>query len=569
MGRKVALGMAFVGIAIASVVLVGGQVGGGGFLWWGNREPIYIYGDDGFTIENGVLSGCGTASDPYIIEGWRIDGPDADYGIYIDHTTKHFVIRDCIIERTRLAGITFNTVVNGRVESTQIGLSDTAIHLLNSERNAFERNVIAESRVGVILAADSRDNLFVRNSFLDNGLNMHDPQGRNLWCCADGGNYWSDHDAPDLDCDGILDVPYYAANDRRPLASPPIEWTRVAPAGVTYAGSQVAPDGSLVVTSETPISLSAIDPGSGLAAIYYAIDRGEWILYTEPIKLTGPDGPRKVSYYGVDHLGNAERPQMISLLLDNHPPITDLVIGQPKHDDGERVWVTSASEFTLNLVQRSTYGQTETFYRIDGRGWQRYAKPFKLTGVDGPRQITYYSRNASGVTEPMQSRIVYKDDVAPSTRGGQTAPSIGVTIGSARTTESVPQPTPVPAPAPAPDPAPQPVVEPEPTPEPATDPEPIAVPDPTPEPVIASEPAIEPTPDVEPVVEPEPTPDVEPKVQTPSETVAPAPETPVVTTTDAEGTTPTDEQAEGDAEADAEADTDDGAEATHDEDAPV
>ena len=104
MGRKVGLAAAVLMIAVLSAGLVGGQVGDGGFLWWGTREPIYIYGNGDFTVENGVMSGRGTAADPYIIEGWRIDAPKADYGVTIDHTTAHFVIRDCVIERVLRRG---------------------------------------------------------------------------------------------------------------------------------------------------------------------------------------------------------------------------------------------------------------------------------------------------------------------------------------------------------------------------------------------------------------------------------------------------------------------------------
>ena len=64
---------------------------------WAPRGPIYIFGDEGFTWENGVIGGSGTPDDPYIIEGWVIDTLGYDYGIYIDHTTAHFVLRDCIV----------------------------------------------------------------------------------------------------------------------------------------------------------------------------------------------------------------------------------------------------------------------------------------------------------------------------------------------------------------------------------------------------------------------------------------------------------------------------------------
>ena len=139
MGRKVALITALVGFAVVSVVLVGGQVGTGRFFENGNHEPIYIFGDSDFTEDNGVRSGDGSRNNPYVIEGWLIDAPNADYGIYVDHTTKHFVVRDCIVERARLAGVYFNTVRNGLVERSQISLSDVAVYLLNSQLNKFSR----------------------------------------------------------------------------------------------------------------------------------------------------------------------------------------------------------------------------------------------------------------------------------------------------------------------------------------------------------------------------------------------------------------------------------------------
>jgi len=440
MGRKVALAASAVLAVVLSVVLVGGQVGDGGPLWWGNREPIYIYGDAGFTIGNGVMSGSGTATDPYLIEGWRIDAPNADYGVYVDHTTVHFVIRDCVIERARLAGIYFNAVQNGRVEGIQIGLSDTAIHLAGSSGNVLRGNVIAESRYGVVMGANSRDNRVVGNAFLDNGMNAYDPFRWNAWFEPSRGNYWSDYDGADQDGDGIGDVPYYRVYDRYPLTAPPVAWTRVAPAGLSFAGNRVAPDGSLLVTSQTPITLSAIDPGSGVAQIHYAIDGGEWNAYCAPIYLTGEDGPRKLSYYGVDHLGNVEPKQTVSLLLDNHPPVTALDIGEPKHVDARGTWVTSKTLLALRLVERSTYGETRIYYAIDGGGWRLYSRPFSIEGRDGARQLSFYAVNASGVTEERQSVILYKDDAAPQTRGGKASLPIEVQVGVAETSADVASP---------------------------------------------------------------------------------------------------------------------------------
>ncbi|MGA1873765.1 MAG: hypothetical protein ACMUHY_08840, partial [Thermoplasmatota archaeon] len=57
---------------------------------------IRIEGDDDFSTSNGVSSGTGTITDPYVIENRTIDcGPS--HGILIANTTKHLLIRKCTI----------------------------------------------------------------------------------------------------------------------------------------------------------------------------------------------------------------------------------------------------------------------------------------------------------------------------------------------------------------------------------------------------------------------------------------------------------------------------------------
>lgn len=435
MGRKVAGIASAVMAVVLTVLLVGGQVGSGGFLWWGNREPIYIYGNGGFTIENGVFAGSGTADDPYIIEGWRFDGAGADYGISVAHTTAHFIIRDCVIERARSAGILLSSVRNGRVENVQIALSGMAVHLVNASFNRLEGNVFAENLHGVVASAASEGNVIVGNTFWKNGLHGLDPQRSNHWFADGVGNYWTDYAGFDRNGDGVGDAPYYVLYDRYPLMTPPVEWTRVAPAGLTHAGHPVAPDGSLVVTSRTPIALSALDRGTGVAEIRYTLDDGlTWLVYTAPIHLDGEDGPRRLSYYALDRLGNAERPNTIRLMLDNHPPITHIEVGPPTVQDDRGVWITSISRISLHQVQRSTYGWTQTYYCLDGCMWQRYVGPFTVPGPDGPRRISFYSVNASGRSEEIQTVILLKDDAPPQTRGGRaasagSAPATSVQLG--------------------------------------------------------------------------------------------------------------------------------------------
>src|SRR5438094_9622844 len=60
------------------------------------HEPIVIDGDSGFTSANGVTGGSGTASNPYIIDGWNISSSgccSSVPGISINNTSAYCVIR--------------------------------------------------------------------------------------------------------------------------------------------------------------------------------------------------------------------------------------------------------------------------------------------------------------------------------------------------------------------------------------------------------------------------------------------------------------------------------------------
>ena len=417
MFRKVVLIMATMVFAVVSVVLMGGE-SNNGLLWWRAHEPIYIYGDNAFTLQNGVVSGSGTAADPYVIEGWYIDASPTDYGIYIDHTSAHFVIRGCVVEKARDAGIYLNSSTNAVIEKSQLTLGEAGVRLLNSSGNLIRENVIANNHYGIVMMLGSQGNTIQGNSFINNGTNALDQRHLNTWT-GTSGNYWSDYTGSDADGDGVGDQAYNTVYDPHPLMAPPVEWMRVTPMAAGLAGSPVSQGGSMVITSQMPITLSANDPGCGVAKILYSINGEDWQEYTGPFTLSGADGKYTVSYYALDNLGNAEPATKLDFLLDNNPPQTKITFGDPSYSNQAGQWLTSKTPVALNLISASTYGITKTFYAIDGGAWRRYSGAFHVTGNDGPHQISYYSRNASGTTEAVQTITVIKDDTPPMTRGTQ------------------------------------------------------------------------------------------------------------------------------------------------------
>ncbi len=437
MGRKIALVAAILVLGVASVVLMGGE-SSNSYLWWGNHSPIYIAGDDDFTAANGVIGGSGSIDDPYIIAGWSIDVQNADYGIYIDHTKSYFVIKNCVIERARNAGIYLNSVENGRIERCELSINGIGIHLMNSSRITITGNAIARNRYGIVLDANARDNLIYGNSFIENGVSARDVAKKSDWYTGKTGNYWSDYTGSDKNGDGIGDNPYGIVFDPYPLMKPPAELTHFTPARGLTTSLPHSPQGYLVVSSAIPIVLEAQDPGSGVAKIMYSINNGKWQEYSGPFNLEGEDGVYKVSYYAVDHLGNAESVRTLTFLLDNHPPKTQISFGDPNYSDATGLWLTSNTPITLALTSKSTYGRTRTYFAIDGGPWREYSGPFHIRGADGPHTISYYSRNASGVAEKVKSITVYKDDTPPSTvgKGGAIHPQPAQSSSTAPSTSS-------------------------------------------------------------------------------------------------------------------------------------
>ena len=93
--------------------------------------PIYINGDSGFVTANGVVSGSGTASDPYVISGWEINA-DGDTGIEIANTNAHFVVRDVLVRSAYfgalLRGVSHATVEDSTVTASTVGIRVESSH---------------------------------------------------------------------------------------------------------------------------------------------------------------------------------------------------------------------------------------------------------------------------------------------------------------------------------------------------------------------------------------------------------------------------------------------------------
>ncbi|HHR84966.1 MAG TPA: hypothetical protein ENL23_01300 [Candidatus Acetothermia bacterium] len=125
----------------------------------GTHDPILILGNGDFTADNGVVGGTGTSDDPYIITGWEINVPqDAEYGVKIENTSAHFVLRGVIIRGASAANgaaIRLGFVSGGRVEKCLISDSRNGIEVASSNDLTLTGNVIYIQGIGLRITGES------------------------------------------------------------------------------------------------------------------------------------------------------------------------------------------------------------------------------------------------------------------------------------------------------------------------------------------------------------------------------------------------------------------------------
>ena len=148
------------------------------------RGTIRIEGDANFTLGNGVSAGSGTELDPYIIDGWEIDGGGVGRCIYVGNTTKHFVIRNCNLTNSsgnnalyyRNAGISLYNVTNFVIENCTISGNGYGIYLDSASGFTITGSHFEDNGYGIYLSIDGtgldRDFTILEMIVKDNDFKM-------------------------------------------------------------------------------------------------------------------------------------------------------------------------------------------------------------------------------------------------------------------------------------------------------------------------------------------------------------------------------------------------------------
>ncbi len=189
--------------------------------------------------------------------------------------------------------------------------------------------------------------------------------------------------------------------------TPPI--TTLIPGIPSYQPTSGSPQ--LYITSHTPIRFEIIEEGCGVDTTYYRIDDNSWDIYAGGEFTLADEGTHLIEYYSIDNLGNREDIKSKELTVDDSPPLSYLVFGNPKRIYNDTLYISP--ETPILIEAQDTCGIAHSFYSVSpipgavSPQWIEATGEFFIpyTPPHYRYMISYYSVDNLGNTE------IYKDTV--------------------------------------------------------------------------------------------------------------------------------------------------------------
>jgi parallel beta-helix repeat protein len=129
------------------------------------RDPIRINGNTDFAAQAAAegWSGDGSEGNPYIIEGYEIDGTNYEHCIFINNTNVYFELRSNYVHESKY-GIYFEKVQNSIIADNIISNHNYSIDFRYSNRNVISNNTISDNVVLGIHLLKSNNNTISNNT---------------------------------------------------------------------------------------------------------------------------------------------------------------------------------------------------------------------------------------------------------------------------------------------------------------------------------------------------------------------------------------------------------------------
>jgi parallel beta-helix repeat protein len=147
-------------------------------------EPIHINDTNpsmnwSVAKKDGICTGNGTYSEPYVIEDLVIDGGGSGSCILIENSNVYFKIENCTVynsgETHPHAGILLNYTENGYILENDCHDNYCGIHISSNSNNTIRGNTVSNNAFGIALAFTSD------NDIIDNIANNNNYSGINLF----------------------------------------------------------------------------------------------------------------------------------------------------------------------------------------------------------------------------------------------------------------------------------------------------------------------------------------------------------------------------------------------------
>jgi parallel beta-helix repeat protein len=280
---------------------------------------------------------------------------------------------------------------------------ECGIHIYYSSQNIISDNIIRDSISYGIWLEDSSDNQIYRNMLIgNNGCGpAYDPmhaQARDSLISSWNsslGNYWSDRTGPDLNRDGIVDVPYPIAgnglsSDELPLASP---------VGVPYGLGANLNAGSAEL-SWTGVNYSLPGPIEGFTLYRYSPQEGSASFDLAPSARSYSDASVQPSYTYSYHLTarsggyqSGPSPSVNVVVPGQHPgPIVNITSPQDQS-------ITNQTSVEVHWTGSDPGSISYYWIRLDSASWQNATTSSSWTfhGLgNGPHSVVVKAFNQTG-----------------------------------------------------------------------------------------------------------------------------------------------------------------------------
>ena len=136
---------------------------------------------------------------------------NGDQGFLVGHCNFCDIQNNIVFNNTY--GIHLSYTDNCTITSNTLTENQYGIYVIHANKNIVNSNNINhQTRFGIWICCNSKDNLLYSNSFIDNNQSAYDLFS-NKWHFEHHGNYWSDYTGLDKNNDAIGDVPYSILGD--------------------------------------------------------------------------------------------------------------------------------------------------------------------------------------------------------------------------------------------------------------------------------------------------------------------------------------------------------------------